>query len=186
MSSRRPVFRHPDLPKNDLGFTRRDYEGADSTLCAGCGHDSITNSIIQACFELSIEPHRVAKISGIGCSSKSPAYFLGKSHGFNSVHGRMPAIATGANMANKDLLYIGYQFEQVRLRVQVQVMSQEGPYDTDIAEHQICRVHITEMTGLNSRCEDALDQLLELVVFFKEVLAQDPAHPPLEADGLPE
>ncbi len=107
MSSRRPVFRHPDLPKNDLGYTRRDYEGGDSTLCAGCGHDSITNSIIQACFELSIEPHQVAKLSGIGCSSKSPAYFLGKSHGFNSVHGRMPAIATGANMANKDLLYIG-------------------------------------------------------------------------------
>ncbi len=107
MSSRRPVFRHPDLPKNDLGYTRRDYEGLDSTLCAGCGHDSINNSIIQACFELSIEPHRIAKLSGIGCSSKSPAYFLGKSHGFNTVHGRMPSITTGANMANKDLIYIG-------------------------------------------------------------------------------
>jgi 2-oxoglutarate ferredoxin oxidoreductase subunit beta len=107
MSSRRPVFRHPNLPKNDLGYTRRDYEGLDSTLCAGCGHDSITNAIIQACFELSIEPHRVAKLSGIGCSSKSPAYFLGKSHGINAVHGRMPSVATGANMANKDLLYIG-------------------------------------------------------------------------------
>ncbi len=105
--SRRPVFRHPALPKNDLGYTRRDYEGLDSTLCAGCGHDSIGNAIIRACFELSIEPHRVAKLSGIGCSSKTPAYFLGKSHGFNSVHGRMPSIATGANMANKDLLYIG-------------------------------------------------------------------------------
>lgn len=107
MNSRRPVFRHPDLPKNDLGYTRRDYEGLDSTLCAGCGHDSTTNAIIQACFELSIEPHRVAKVSGIGCSSKTPAYFLGRSHGFNSVHGRMPSIATGANMANRDLLYIG-------------------------------------------------------------------------------
>jgi 2-oxoglutarate ferredoxin oxidoreductase subunit beta len=107
MSSRRPVFRHPDLPKNDLGYTRSDYEGDYSTLCAGCGHDSISNAIIQACFELSIEPHRIAKLSGIGCSSKSPAYFLGKSHGFNTVHGRMPSIATGANMANKDLLYIG-------------------------------------------------------------------------------
>ncbi|MFH2058930.1 MAG: 2-oxoacid:ferredoxin oxidoreductase subunit beta [Pseudomonadota bacterium] len=107
MSSRRPVFRHPHLPKNDLGFTRRDYEGLDSTLCAGCGHDSITNAIIQACFELCIEPHRVAKLSGIGCSSKSPAYFLGKAHGFNAVHGRMPSVVTGANMANKDLLYIG-------------------------------------------------------------------------------
>lgn len=107
MNSRRPSFRHPDLPKNELGFTRRDYEGLDSTLCAGCGHDSISNAIIQACYELSIPPHRVAKTSGIGCSSKSPAYFLGNSHGFNAVHGRMPSVATGANMANKDLLYIG-------------------------------------------------------------------------------
>ena len=107
MNSRRPVFRHPDLPKNDLGNTRRDYEGGESTLCAGCGHDSISNAIIQACFELSIAPHRVAKLSGIGCSSKTPAYFLGRSHGFNSVHGRMPSLATGANMANRDLLYIG-------------------------------------------------------------------------------
>ncbi len=105
--SRRPVFRHPKLPTNDRGYTRRDYEGLDSTLCAGCGHDSISNAIIRACFELSVEPHRVAKLSGIGCSSKTPAYFLGKSHGFNSVHGRMPSIATGANMANKDLLYMG-------------------------------------------------------------------------------
>ena len=105
--SRRPVFRHPNLPKNDLGYTRMDYEGLDSTLCAGCGHDSISNAIIRACFEMSIEPHRVAKLSGIGCSSKTPAYFLNKSHGFNSVHGRMPSVATGANMANRDLLYIG-------------------------------------------------------------------------------
>ncbi|MGB7035652.1 MAG: 2-oxoacid:ferredoxin oxidoreductase subunit beta, partial [Xanthobacteraceae bacterium] len=78
-----------------------------STLCAGCGHDSITASIIEACFELSIEPHRVAKISGIGCSSKTPTYFLGNSHGFNSVHGRMPSVLTGANLANRDLIYLG-------------------------------------------------------------------------------
>jgi 2-oxoglutarate ferredoxin oxidoreductase subunit beta len=76
-------------------------------LCAGCGHDSITAAIIEACFELSIEPHRVAKISGIGCSSKTPTYFLGNSHGFNSVHGRMPSVLTGANLANRDLLYLG-------------------------------------------------------------------------------
>lgn len=107
MSSRRSTFRHPDLPRNDIGYTRRDYEGGDSTLCAGCGHDSISNAIIHACYELSIEPHRVVKMSGIGCSSKTPAYFLGKSHGFNSVHGRMPSIATGANLGNKDLKYIG-------------------------------------------------------------------------------
>jgi 2-oxoglutarate ferredoxin oxidoreductase subunit beta len=103
----KPKFHHPALPKNELGYTRRDYEGKISTLCAGCGHDSITASIIEACFELSIEPHRVAKISGIGCSSKTPDYFLGNSHGFNSVHGRMPSVLTGANLANRDLIYMG-------------------------------------------------------------------------------
>jgi 2-oxoglutarate ferredoxin oxidoreductase subunit beta len=103
----KPKFQHPGLPKNELGYTHRDYEGKISTLCAGCGHDSITASIIEACFELSIEPHRVAKISGIGCSSKTPDYFLGNSHGFNSVHGRMPSVLTGANLANRDLIYLG-------------------------------------------------------------------------------
>jgi 2-oxoglutarate ferredoxin oxidoreductase subunit beta len=103
----KPNFHHPDLPKNDLGYTHRDYEGKVSTLCAGCGHDSITSAIIEACFKLSIEPHRVAKISGIGCSSKTPDYFLGNSHGFNSVHGRMPSVLTGANLANRDLIYLG-------------------------------------------------------------------------------
>jgi 2-oxoglutarate/2-oxoacid ferredoxin oxidoreductase subunit beta len=103
----KPKFHHPALPKNDLGYTRRDYEGKISTLCAGCGHDSITASIIEACYELAIEPHRVAKISGIGCSSKTPDYFLGNSHGFNTVHGRMPSVLTGANLANRDLLYMG-------------------------------------------------------------------------------
>ena len=106
MSFIRPVFRHPDLPKNAVGFTLKDYEGALSTLCAGCGHDSVSGAIVQACFELAVEPHRVAKLSGIGCSSKTPTYFLGNSHGFNSVHGRMPSVATGANLANKDLTYI--------------------------------------------------------------------------------
>ena len=103
----KPKFHHPDLPKNALGYTHRDYEGKISTLCAGCGHDSITAAIIEACFKLSIAPHRVAKISGIGCSSKTPDYFLGNSHGFNSVHGRMPSVLTGANLANRDLIYLG-------------------------------------------------------------------------------
>ncbi len=103
----KPRIHHPDLPVNTLGFTRRDYEGAVSTLCAGCGHDSISSAIIQALFELSIAPHRVAKLSGIGCSSKTPTYFLGNSHGFNSVHGRMPSVLTGAALANRDLLYLG-------------------------------------------------------------------------------
>jgi 2-oxoglutarate ferredoxin oxidoreductase subunit beta len=107
MSIEKPIFRHPKAASNALGLTRKDYEGAISTLCAGCGHDSTTNAIIQACFELSLSPHRVAKLSGIGCSSKTPAYFLSRAHGFNAVHGRMPAIAAGADMANRELLYIG-------------------------------------------------------------------------------
>ena len=103
----KPKLHHPELPKNDLGFTRRDYEGSISTLCAGCGHDSISAAIIHACYELALPPHRIAKLSGIGCSSKTPTYFLGSSHGFNSVHGRMPSVLTGANMANRDLIYLG-------------------------------------------------------------------------------
>ncbi|WP_137181784.1 2-oxoacid:ferredoxin oxidoreductase subunit beta [Roseomonas sp. AR75] len=100
-------FHHPQLAPNALGLTRRDYEGAISTLCAGCGHDSISAAIIQACFELDLPPHRIAKLSGIGCSSKTPTYFLGAAHGFNSVHGRMPSVLTGANLANRDLVYLG-------------------------------------------------------------------------------
>src|SRR5207248_6461619 len=103
----KPKFHHPSLPKNALGYTHRDYEGSVSTLCAGCGHDSISGAIIQACFELALPPHRIAKLSGIGCSSKTPTYFLGKSHGFNSVHGRMPSVLTGANLANRELIYLG-------------------------------------------------------------------------------
>jgi 2-oxoglutarate/2-oxoacid ferredoxin oxidoreductase subunit beta len=103
----KPRLHHPTLTKNKVGYTRRDYEGPVSTLCAGCGHDSISAAIIQACWEIDIEPHRVAKLSGIGCSSKAPTYFLGASHGFNTVHGRMPSVLTGANLANRDLMYLG-------------------------------------------------------------------------------
>jgi len=103
----KPRLHHPTLPKNKLGYTRRDYEGKVSTLCAGCGHDSISAALIQAFWELAIEPHKVAKLSGIGCSSKTPDYFLGQSHGFNTVHGRMPSVLTGANLANRDLIYLG-------------------------------------------------------------------------------
>ncbi len=103
----KPKFSHPGLEKNALGLTRRDYEGSMSTLCAGCGHDSVTAALIQAFFELAIPPHRVAKLSGIGCSSKTPTYFISQAHGFNAVHGRMPSIAAGANAANRDLVYVG-------------------------------------------------------------------------------
>ena len=103
----KPKVRHPLLGVNELGLTRRDYEGAVSTLCAGCGHDSVSAAIVQACADLSLPPHQFAKVSGIGCSSKTPSYFLGNSHGFNSVHGRMPSVATGANLANRELFCIG-------------------------------------------------------------------------------
>lgn len=95
------------LPRNELGLTIRDYEGSMSTLCAGCGHDSVTAAITRAFFELSLPPERIAKLSGIGCSSKTPTYFVSGAHGFNSAHGRMPPIATGANVANRSATYIG-------------------------------------------------------------------------------
>lgn len=103
----KPRVRHPDLPTNEIGLTRRDYEGGMSTLCAGCGHDSVTASIITAIWELGIQPEQIVKLSGIGCSSKTTAYFASGAHGFNGVHGRMPSVATGANAANKSLYYIG-------------------------------------------------------------------------------
>jgi 2-oxoglutarate ferredoxin oxidoreductase subunit beta len=104
---KKPAARHPSLAPNELGLTVRDYEGSMSTLCAGCGHDSITAAIIRAFYELDVAPHMVAKLSGIGCSSKTPTYFLSGAHGFNSAHGRMPAILTGAAAANRTLTYIG-------------------------------------------------------------------------------
>ncbi len=103
----KPKIAHPELPRNRLGLTRRDYEGANSTLCAGCGHDSVTAALVEACWADALEPQNLVKLSGIGCSSKTTAYFVSGSHGFNSVHGRMPSIATGANAANRKLYYIG-------------------------------------------------------------------------------
>src|SRR3954453_17831256 len=103
----KPKLHHPTLPKNKIGYNRRDYEGKVSPLCAGCGHDSISAALIEAFWELDIQPHRVAKLSGIGCSSKTPDYFLGHSPGFTPVPGRMPSVLTGATLANRELIYIG-------------------------------------------------------------------------------
>src|SRR3954453_11975901 len=97
----KPRLHHPKLPINALGYTHRDYEGSVSTLCAGCGHDSISAAIIQACFELSLPPHRIANLSGIGCSPKPPTFSLGQAQVFNSVQGPMPSVLTGANLANR-------------------------------------------------------------------------------------
>src|SRR5262249_270409 len=103
----KPKLHHPSLPKNKVGYTRRDYEGKVSTLSPASAHDSISPPLTEAFFALDVQPHMVAKLSGIGCSSKTPDYFLGNSHGFNTVHGRMPSVLTGANLANKDLIYLG-------------------------------------------------------------------------------
>src|SRR6201988_888433 len=113
----KPIAAHPSLQRNSLGLTVRDYEGGMSTLCAGCGHDSITAAIVQAFFELDIPPPTVAKMSGIGCSSKTPAYFMSAAHGFNSVHGRMPSIATGANAANRGLYLLGVSGDGASLSI---------------------------------------------------------------------
>src|SRR5271167_718488 len=103
----KPKVSHPSMPTNEMGLTRRQYEGSMSTLCAGCGHDSVTAALVEACWGLSLQPEQLVKLSGIGCSSKTTAYFVSGAHGFNSVHGRMPSIASGANAANRDLYYIG-------------------------------------------------------------------------------
>ena len=103
----KPKVAHPSLPTNALGLTRRQYEGTMSTLCAGCGHDSITAALIEACWGLDMRPEQLVKLSGIGCSSKTTSYFVSGAHGFNSVHGRMPSIASGANAANRELTYVG-------------------------------------------------------------------------------
>jgi 2-oxoglutarate ferredoxin oxidoreductase subunit beta len=92
---------------NALGLTREDYKGLATTLCAGCGHNSITNHLVKALFESGVDPYRLAKMSGIGCSSKATAYFMERSHAFNAVHGRMPAVTTGAAVANRQLIYLG-------------------------------------------------------------------------------
>ncbi|MDF1770144.1 2-oxoacid:ferredoxin oxidoreductase subunit beta [Maricaulis sp.] len=107
MTSMSKPFIDKHLPKNKLGLSVRNYEGVMSTLCAGCGHDSVTAALVQAFWELDLAPESAAKVSGIGCSSKTTAYFMGQSHGINCVHGRMPSVATGANAANGDLNYIG-------------------------------------------------------------------------------
>ena len=103
----KPRVEHAGTPRNGLGLTVRDYEGTMSTLCAGCGHDSVSAALVQTFFELDVSQEQVAKMSGIGCSSKTPAYFMRGSHGINTVHGRMPAVATGAAAANRKLLNVG-------------------------------------------------------------------------------
>ena len=97
----------PDKKVNRIGLEAKSYRGAKTTLCAGCGHNAISERLIAACYEMGVDPAQVVKLSGIGCSSKSPAYFLGSAHGFNTVHGRMPSVGTGALLANRALIALG-------------------------------------------------------------------------------
>src|SRR5512133_3176849 len=97
----------PQQKSNRAGLTVMEYKGGKTTLCAGCGHNAISERIVDAMFEMGVQPERVAKLSGIGCSSKSPAYFMSRSHSFNGVHGRMAALATGTKLANRNLLALG-------------------------------------------------------------------------------
>src|SRR5271168_3778884 len=99
--------RSPEPKTNHIGLTVIDYKGGKTTLCAGCGHNAISERIIEAMYDMGVQPERVAKMSGIGCSSKSPAYFMNRSHSFNSVHGRMPSVTTGAMLANRTLIALG-------------------------------------------------------------------------------
>jgi 2-oxoglutarate ferredoxin oxidoreductase subunit beta len=107
MENPTPLDRAQPAKTNAIGLSKKDYDGAPSTLCKGCGHNSIASQIVQVGFELNLRPHQVIKLSGIGCSSKSPGYFWGMSHGFNALHGRMPSVSTGALMANHSLRAIG-------------------------------------------------------------------------------
>lgn len=107
MATVTPSRSRPEKRVNRIGLDSKQYRGSKTTLCAGCGHNAISERIIGACYEMGINPDRVIKLSGIGCSSKSPAYFLGSAHGFNAVHGRMPSVGTGALLANKHLIALG-------------------------------------------------------------------------------
>src|SRR6202051_1330604 len=125
----KPKVAHQSLHTTTRGMTRRQYEGSMSTLCAGCGPDSVTASIIEACWGLSLRPEQLVKLSGIGCSSKTTAYFVGGSHGFNSVHGRMPSIASGANAATRRLTYVGVSGDGDLLSICL------GPFGAAIRRH---------------------------------------------------
>ena len=137
MPTPKPAVAHPHLRPNKVGLTPRDYEGAMSTLCAGCGHDSITAAIVRSFYELDTPPHMIAKLSGIGCSSKTPTYFVSGAHGFNSAHGRMPSIATGANAANRELTYIGISGDGDSLSIGIgQLVARRAPQPRHALRHR--------------------------------------------------
>lgn len=160
---------------NRIGLTLADYKGAPSTLCDGCGHDAITSQLVKAAFDIGLEPHRVAKLSGIGCSSKTPAYFLSRSHGFNAVHGRMPSVATGVAMANQDLLLLGISGDGDTASIGLGQFSH-------IVRRNIPMVYIVENNGVYGLTKGQFSATADLGSKLKTGVAND--LPPIDLCGL--
>ena len=175
----KPRIRHPGLAKNRLGLTRRDYEGSMSTLCAGCGHDSITAAIVQAFWEMEVEPHKVVKTSGIGCSGKTPAYFLEEAHGFNAVHGRMPSITTGAHAANRELMCVGVSGDGDSLSIGI------GQF-AHVVRRNVDMLYVLENNGVYGLTKGQFSASADLGTKAKrgEVNREHPIDPVLLALGL--
>ncbi len=175
----KPRVRHPGLVKNRLGLTRRDYEGSMSTLCAGCGHDSITAAIVQAFWEMEVEPHKVVKTSGIGCSGKTPAYFLEEAHGFNAVHGRMPSITTGAHAANRELMCVGVSGDGDSLSIGI------GQF-AHVVRRNVDMLYVLENNGVYGLTKGQFSASADLGTKAKrgEVNREHPIDPVLLALGL--
>src|SRR5258707_7104350 len=135
----------PAPKTNRIGLQVIDYRGGKTTLCAGCGHNAISERIIDAMYEMGVQPERVAKLSGIGCSSKSPAYFMNRSHSFNSVHGRMPSVAEGAVLANRNLLALGVSGDgdtaSIGIGQFVHLMRRHVPIIYIIEDNGVYRLH---------------------------------------------
>lgn len=187
IESRRPKMSYGSKPlpanlgmrENALGLTARDYEGSLSTLCAGCGHDSVTSAIVQAVHQLSIAPHELVKVSGIGCSSKTPTYFVGEAHGFNSVHGRMPSVATGAYGVNGKLHYIGISGDGDSLSIGI------GQF-VHAARRNVNMLYILENNGVYGLTKGQFSASADIGTKTKKGLANmyAPIDPVLMAIGL--
>lgn len=183
---------------NTLNLTRNDYKGGTSTLCPGCGHNAIANNIIGTAYELALEPHRVIKMSGIGCSSKSPAYFLGRSHGFNSLHGRMPSVTTGAMLANRDLLAIGVsgdgdsgsigmgQFKHIIRRnvPMVYIIENNGVYGLTKGQHSATQDEGVKQRYYGVNEYQAVDICMEAIASGASFVARSFAGSPKEVNTL--
>ncbi|NDJ35665.1 MAG: 2-oxoacid:ferredoxin oxidoreductase subunit beta [Chloroflexi bacterium] len=183
---------------NTLDLTKNDYKGRPSTLCPGCGHNAISNQIISTAYDMAIEPHRVIKLSGIGCSSKSPAYFLGRSHGFNALHGRMPSVGTGAMAVNRSLIAIGVsgdgdtgsigmgQFKHVMRRnvPMVYIIENNGVYGLTKGQHSATQDEGVPQKYYGINEYPAVDIALEAIVGGASFVARSFSGSPREVQAL--